>query len=107
MFDSVTRKERLGAAKLVVVVAIAGAIFSAQAAFFVEAIGNPLVESVCGMRASPGRVPSRDDLPTFGEDIVITAPYRMRLARTDVRAPPWADPDPVALAFNGYCLLTP
>ncbi len=95
----------MGIGKLGVVLAVAGAMFSAQAALFVHVIAKPVAHAEKGMLASPARTPSRDDLPTFGEEIVVTAPYRMKRATADARVAPWAKPDPVTLAVNGYCLV--
>jgi len=105
MFESCTKRERTSVAKLCVVVALAGAIFSAQVALFVGMIGTPLGTAMAGVRTLPSRELTRGDLPDFGEEIVVTAPYRMRRAMSDARVAPWANPEPVTLAVNGYCLV--
>lgn len=105
MFESCTKKERMGAAKLGLVVALAGVAFAAQAALFVGMIGRPLATAMAGVREIPHRDVTRDDLPDFGEEIVVTAPYRMKRASAEARVTPWKDPDPVSVAVNGYCLL--
>lgn len=105
MFESCTKKERMSVAKLGLVVALAGAAFAAQAALFVGMIGQPLAAAMAGVRTLPPRAVTKDDLPDFGEEIVVTAPYRMRLATPAVHVTPWKVPDPVTVALNGYCLM--
>lgn len=106
MFESCTKRERMGAAKMGLVVGLAAVIASAHAAVFVKMIGDPLATAMAGVRTLPAREPARDDLPDFGEEIAVTAPYRPKRAVSEARGAPWANPDPVTVtALSGYCVV--
>jgi hypothetical protein len=105
MFESCTRRQRMSTAKLAAVVALSGAIFAAEAALFAGMVARPLADAVSGTSAMRHREPTRDDLPDFGEAIVVTAPYRTRRASVEARLSPWRNPDPVSFAVNGYCVV--
>ncbi len=105
MFESCTKRDRVSMAKLGLVVAIAGAAFAAEGALFVGIVGRPLAGAMTAVRTLPPRAVTRDDLPDFGEEIVVTAPYRLRRAVSNAHVAPWKDPEPVALAVNGFCVV--
>lgn len=107
MFDACTKRERMSAAKLGAVVALAGAVFVAGAVLFDRVIARPIVEAAPGIADLTYRVPARNDLPTFGEEIVVTAPYRMRHASAQARVAPWRHPETASIAVNGYCVFEP
>jgi hypothetical protein len=107
MFDACTKRERMSASKLGAVVALAGGIFVAQAALFEGVVAGPLAEALPGIAQLTGRVPARGDLPTFGEEIVVTAPYRLRRATAQARVAPWRHPQPATIPVNGYCISEP
>jgi hypothetical protein len=104
MFDSITRNEPVSFRKLGLVAVVAGAVLGAEAAGFVAVVARPLADFIAGVRAPPPRTPARDDLPDFGEEIAVTAPYRVQRATVQARGVPWRNPDPVIPAtLDGYC----
>jgi hypothetical protein len=106
MFDSYTRRERMGAGKVAAVAAVAAAILGAQGALLAWGILLPVTRAIPGIQGLAVHQPARDDLPTFGEAISVTAPYRLKRAVSQARGAPWRSPDPVAIAaLNGYCLV--
>lgn len=107
MFESCWRTERIGAAKLGAVVALAGAIFVAQAALFERIVARPLAESIPAIADLTYRVPARGDLPTYGEEITVTAPYRIRHATAQARVAPWRHPEAATIPVAGYCVSEP
>lgn len=103
MFESSTRTERVSAARIAAVVALAGAVFVVQAALFERVVARPLAQSMPAIADLTYRVPARDDLPTFGEEIAVTAPHRAHHPTAQARVPPWRDPSPVSMAASGSC----
>lgn len=107
MFDACTKRERMSASKLGAVVALAGAMLVAQALLFDRIVASPMAEALPGISRLTDRVPARGDLPTFGEEIVVTAPYRFRHAAAQARVAPWRHPQAVTIPVNGYCISEP
>lgn len=77
MFESITRRERPGVARVAVVVAATAVAFGAQLVLFAGVVAKPLAVAVAGMNAPPPQV-SPADLPEFEEEILVVAPYRPR-----------------------------
>jgi len=100
MFESVTRKERTGAAELVLVIAIAAVGLGVQGAILVGAVGEPIASAWKELRR-----------PTFEEEIVIVGPSRAeRAAAVSWQGVPWrqqAHADSEARSLAVHALLCP
>lgn len=77
MFESITRRERVGTAEKALVVAVAAVAFGAQLLLFRGTVGQPLAAAMAEIRTRGELVP-RDSLPELVEEIVVVAPYRPR-----------------------------
>lgn len=77
MFESITKKERLGVSRLALVVAVTAVAFGAQLVLFAGTVAKPLAGAIGDMRTTPAQL-ARANLPEFEEEIVVVAPYRPR-----------------------------
>jgi hypothetical protein len=77
MFESITRKERLGFPRLALVAAVAAVAFGAQLVLLRDVVGKPLAAVIEQIDTARQVIP-RDALPEYVEEIVIVAPYRPR-----------------------------